>query len=113
MADSEPKLIRLCETMAVPSGTVRRVTVDGMPPLAVYNLDNEFFVSDDTCTHGQASLSEGVVDGNLIECPLHAGCFSIRTGEPLAFPAAVPIRTYPARVIGDEIFAEIGKGDSP
>ena len=113
MADSEPKLIRLCETTAVPSGMVRRVTVPGMPPLAVYNLDNEFFVTDDTCTHGQASLSEGVVDGNLIECPLHAGCFSIRTGEPLAFPAAVPIRTYPARVIGDEIFAELEKGDTP
>ncbi len=113
MARNEPKLIRLCETAAVPAGSVRRVVVDGLPPLAVYNLDNQFFVSDDTCTHGQASLSEGVVDGEMIECPLHAGCFSIRTGEPLAFPAVIPIRTYPARVIGGDIFAELGSDQNP
>jgi nitrite reductase/ring-hydroxylating ferredoxin subunit len=113
MADNESKLIRLCETTTVPSGTVRRVTVDEMPPLAVYNLNNEFFVSDDTCTHGHASLSEGVIDGEMIECPLHAGCFSIRTGEPLAFPAAVPIRVYRVQVICDEIFVKIGKDERP
>jgi nitrite reductase/ring-hydroxylating ferredoxin subunit len=108
MADNKSKLIRLCDTTTVPSGTARRVTVDEMPLLAVYNIDDEFFVTDDTCTHGQASLSEGVIDGEMIECPLHAGCFSIRTGEPLAFPAAVPIRVYRVKVIGDEIFVKIG-----
>ena len=109
VADGEGKLVRLCETSAVPVGTIRRVTVDGLPPLAVYRLDDGFFITDDTCTHGQASLSEGVIDGDMVECPLHAGCFSIRTGEPMAFPAAVPIRTYPARVVNDEIFVELPK----
>jgi len=106
MDESEARLIRVCATAAVPAGTVRRVSVEGLPPVAVYNLDDRFFITDDTCTHGQASLSEGVIDGEMIECPLHGGCFSIQTGEPLAFPAAVPIRTYRVQVVGDEIFAE-------
>ncbi|SRR5579875_438480 len=109
MAENETTLIRLCEIAAVPAGTVKRVKVEGLPALAVYNLNNEFFITDDTCTHGQASLSDGVIDGDMIECPLHAGCFSIRTGEPLSFPATVPIRTYRVRIVGEEIFAEIEK----
>ena len=112
MAEGESKLVRLCDASEVPAGTIKRVTIDGMPPLAVYRIDDGFFITDDTCTHGHASLSEGVIDGDMVECSLHAGCFSIRTGEPLAFPAAIPIRTYPARVVGDDIFVALPEGDT-
>jgi nitrite reductase/ring-hydroxylating ferredoxin subunit len=71
-----------------------RVVVEGMPPLAVFHAEGRFFVVDDTCSHGEASLSEGTVIGESIECPWHSGRFCLRTGAAETFPAVVPIRAY-------------------
>ncbi|MBM3516936.1 MAG: non-heme iron oxygenase ferredoxin subunit [Alphaproteobacteria bacterium] len=73
---------------------VIKIEVPGRPPLAAFNLDGTFYVTDDTCTHGEASLSEGVIEDGLIECPFHQGCFEIATGRPAAAPCTVPIRAY-------------------
>ena len=59
--------IRLCATRDIPAGEVIRVDLDDGRALAVYNLDGEFFATDDLCTHGDASLAEGEVDGGKIE----------------------------------------------
>jgi nitrite reductase/ring-hydroxylating ferredoxin subunit len=99
--------VRLCSQAEVAPGSVKRVVLEGRAPLAVYNLDGEFFVTDDTCTHGQASLAEGVIEGDVIECPLHGGCFDIRTGEPVSFPVVVPIRTYPVTIIDGDVYIEL------
>ena len=96
-------LTKVCETTAVGDGEVLRVEVEGFPPLAVYNTEGEFFVSDDTCSHGSASLAEGFLEGTEIECPWHSGTFCIRTGRALMFPAVEPIRVYPVTVVGETI----------
>lgn len=90
--------IALIETDFVPPGTVLRVEVLGFPPLAVVNVEGQFFVCDDTCSHGQASLSDGVVEGHAIECPWHNATFCLRTGAALSAPAVIAITTYPAHV---------------
>jgi 3-phenylpropionate/trans-cinnamate dioxygenase ferredoxin subunit len=51
-------------------------------------------------------LSDGFIEGNEIECPLHAACFDITTGECLAPPADRDLVTYPVKVEGDEVFVE-------
>ena len=91
--------VRVCRVADVAAGDVLRVDVDGYPPLAVYNVDGTIYVSDDTCSHGEASLSEGMLtpDGR-IECPWHTGSFCLRTGEALTSPASEPIRVYSATV---------------
>ncbi|NNL85279.1 MAG: Rieske 2Fe-2S domain-containing protein, partial [Myxococcales bacterium] len=61
--------VRLCESSAVAEGTPLRVEVDGYPPLAVYRVGSDYFVTDDTCTHSNASLSEGEQEGSTIVCP--------------------------------------------
>ena len=48
----------ICKTTEVGPGSVKRIEVDGLPPLAVYNLGGRFYVTDDTCTHGKASLAD-------------------------------------------------------
>jgi nitrite reductase/ring-hydroxylating ferredoxin subunit len=96
-------LTKVCETTAVGEGEVLRVELEGLPPLAVYNAEGEFFVSDDTCSHGSASLAEGFLEGTEIECPWHSGTFCIRTGRALTFPAVKPIRVYPVTVIAGAI----------
>jgi nitrite reductase/ring-hydroxylating ferredoxin subunit len=93
----------ICKTTEVGPGAVKRVEVDGLPPLAVYNLRGRFYVTDGTCTHGKASLAEGIVEGTAIECPWHGGRFDIATGQPTCLPAIEPIATYPVTVVGDEI----------
>jgi len=89
-------VVELIEADFVPPGTALRVDVPDYPPLAVFNVAGTIYVCDDTCSHGQASLSEGSLDGDTIECPWHNGLFCVRTGAAVGYPAETPIRIYPA-----------------
>ena len=89
--------IELCRTDDVPPGQAIRVEAMGLT-LAVYHVDGTFYVTDDQCTHGPGSLSEGFLDGEVIECNFHQGCFNVRTGEVVAPPCLIPIKTYKATV---------------
>jgi 3-phenylpropionate/trans-cinnamate dioxygenase ferredoxin subunit len=72
--------------------------IPGDRPVAVFNVDGELLAVDDTCTHQDASLADGWLDGYLVECPLHASRFDLRTGRPDGPPAKTPLRTYPVSV---------------
>jgi|ERR1041385_3282047 len=102
-----PSRIELCKVEEVPRGEVRRVESGGLT-VAVYNLDGDFYVTDDACTHGPGQLSEGFVDGDVIECNFHQGRFNIRTGEVVGPPCMVPVKTYPVVVRGGRVFVEVG-----
>jgi nitrite reductase/ring-hydroxylating ferredoxin subunit len=86
-------LIELCAVEDVDVGTALKVEVDDLV-LAVFNLDGEFHVTDDTCTHGPGSLSEGCIEGSNVICDFHDGAFDIRTGEPTVPPCMIPLKTY-------------------
>ena len=76
----------------------------GNDPVVLINLDGEFFALNDTCTHQDASLSDGEIIGDEIECPLHGGAFEIRTGLPANFPVVVPVETYMVKREGEVVF---------
>ena len=82
--------IAVCDTADVFEGAGRRYELPGYPPLAVFNVDGAFHVTDDTCTHGMASLSEGELVGDKVKCPWHGGVFNVRSGQPLSRPCGVP-----------------------
>ena len=84
------------------SGEVLGVEVVGRS-IALYDVDGNIFATDNICTHAYARLSDGWLDGELIECPLHAARFDVRTGKVLDPPATVDLKTYPVRVVDDEI----------
>jgi 3-phenylpropionate/trans-cinnamate dioxygenase ferredoxin subunit len=88
----------------VPPGHAARVEIDGVP-VAIFNLDGEFFCLDDTCSHAEASLSDGDLDTSrcAIECPLHGSAFSLRTGDPLSLPAVEPVRVHQVDTSGGVI----------
>lgn len=88
--------VRLCETHEVMEGQPVRVEIDGFPPLAVYQVGERYFVTDDTCTHSEASLSEGEQEGATIICPIHEGVFDLESGEAVGFPCTIPLKTYEA-----------------
>lgn len=89
-------MILVCALGDLPEGAA--VRVDGDTPIAVFNADGTLYAIDDTCTHQDASLADGWLEGCQVECPLHASCFDLRTGRPTGPPAKKPVRTYPVCV---------------
>lgn len=102
---SDTRLVDLCATSDVADGEVMKVEADGLT-VAVYHVEGNFYVTDDACTHGPGSLSEGFLDGYEIECDFHQGCFDIRTGEVTAPPCIVPIKTYRVVVENGRVLIE-------
>jgi nitrite reductase/ring-hydroxylating ferredoxin subunit len=70
----------------------------GEHEIAIYLFDGEVYATDDICTHAYASLADGLIDGDTVECPLHGACFNFRTGQALREPATLDLRTYSVRV---------------
>ena len=87
----------------VPADDVIGVVVAGRD-IALYNAGGEIFATDNICTHGQARLCEGFLEGHEIECPLHQGRFDVRTGQPTCAPVTEAIRSYPVRIEGGRVF---------
>jgi nitrite reductase/ring-hydroxylating ferredoxin subunit len=97
--------IELCSTADIAPGNALRVETGDLV-LAVFNVGGAFFVTDDNCTHGPGSLSEGYIEDDVVECNFHNGQFNIRTGEVVSPPCMVPIKTYPAIVEDGKVFIE-------
>lgn len=86
----------------VTPGCVKKIEA-GQCELALFNLDGQFYATQNLCTHATASLAEGeIVDGDMISCPVHYGQFHIPTGQAMSFPCTVDLRTY-------KVFEEAGK----
>jgi len=81
--------------------------IKGDNPIAVFRVGDEFFATDDTCTHAKFSLSEGYVEGDEVVCALHEARFCLRTGRVLSPPATVPLRTYAVKIEGDDVLVEM------
>lgn len=90
----------------LPPGEARRVVIGGHP-VAVFHADDGWFAIDDTCTHQDASLAEGYLEGCLVECPLHASFFDLRTGEVTSPPAKRPVKTYYVEVRDGTVAVDI------
>ena len=101
-------LIKACRVDQLKPGEALRLNLT--PPIAIYRLDDGFYATDDTCSHAQASLSAGDIDLEecTVECPYHASLFDIRTGQVLALPASRPVKTFPVKVVDDEVFVDVG-----
>lgn len=95
-------MIPVCALAELPVGESVRVPAE--VPVAVFNVDGTFYAIDDTCTHQDASLADGWLEGCTVECPLHASCFDLRTGMPSGPPAKFPVRTHQVVVQDGHIY---------
>lgn len=107
-SDGKGRWVRACAVADLSADMGRRVELQDAPAIAVFKLDDGIFAVADLCSHGAASLSEGIVENGVIECPFHSGTFDIRTGRPLTFPCTEPVRSYPVRVSGDDVEILVG-----
>ena len=103
-ADAVEQFYPVAKTTDIAPGEMRYVEVGpDEEPVCLINLDGEFHALSDICTHQDASLSDGEIDGDEIECPLHGGAFDIRPGLQVSFPVVVPAQKYAVKVEGDTI----------
>ena len=101
-----PSRIELCNISDVDVGGALKVEKDDLI-LAVFNIDGEFFVTDDACTHGPGSLSEGYIEDDVVECNFHNGQFNIKKGEVVAPHCMIPVKTYRTVVEDGKVFIEV------
>ena len=99
--------VSVAKTTGIAVGELKSVVVDGKPLLICHTAEG-FFAIDDTCTHDDGPLADGWLDGDAIECPRHGARFDVKTGKVLCLPAAVPIKSYPVRIEGEDIKVDMG-----
>ncbi len=106
-------VLHICPLAAIPRGEGLRIdTIE--PPIAVFHTDDgDVFAIDDTCTHQDASLADGWLEGCEVECPLHASKFDLRTGKVDAPPAKRPVRVHQVTVTDNEIYVELSTLPAP
>jgi len=101
-----PGWVRAAAVADVSDGEVVGVAVCDAD-IALYNIGGKIYATANICTHALARLSDGFVDGESIECPLHGGRFDIRTGKGLCDPIKRDLKVFRVRVLGDEIQIEM------
>ncbi len=102
MADS---VVRVCAQADVAPETVQAFEVGDLR-LAVFNIGGKFYVTDDECTHAAASLADGMLEGDVIECSMHFGAFHVPTGAVKAPPCEVALRTYKVLLQDGDIYID-------
>jgi naphthalene 1,2-dioxygenase system ferredoxin subunit len=75
--------------------------------IALFNVDGQFHAIDDRCSHGDASLADGWLEGCEIECPLHQGRFDVTNGKATAAPCVVDIASYPIRIQDGQVLVAV------
>ena len=91
---------------AMTSGKPVRIEKNG-ESICVARVGDQVFAIGDTCSHADASLSEGDITDFKIECWLHGAEFDLRTGEALTPPATAPVKSYLVTVDGDSVTVEM------
>jgi len=103
--------MRICFLADLAPGAALRVDTVS-PPIAVFHTeDGEVFAVDDTCTHQDASLTDGWLEGCEVECPLHASRFDLRTGRVDAPPAKRGIRTHAVTITDGEVHVQVSAAE--
>ena len=108
------KVVRVCTIQEISEGTAKMVKVEGKP-IAIFNLNGNFYATDDTCPHEGGPLSDGSIEGENVSCPWHGATFHIMSGKTLEPPAGEKmgppvdkgVACYPVRIVGAEVEIEI------
>jgi 3-phenylpropionate/trans-cinnamate dioxygenase ferredoxin subunit len=98
---------RVATTSDLQPGEMLRVEIDGHAYCVARVDSGEVYAVDDRCTHEDESLSEGELWGCHIECPAHGSRFDVTDGSVTGLPAKTPTKTYPCRLVGDDIFIDV------
>jgi 3-phenylpropionate/trans-cinnamate dioxygenase ferredoxin subunit len=95
--------IRIGSLAELPDGRGVKVEAGGHR-IAVFRIGDAVYAIGDRCSHAEASLAEGELFGEAVECPRHGSEFDLITGEPGSFPATKPVPVYDTEVSEGDVF---------
>ncbi len=104
---SEMKWVDVMAAADLPTDDVVGLEI-GERDIAICTVGDQVFAIDNICTHGQARLSDGFLEGCEIECPLHQGKFDVRDGRPLCEPVREALRSYAVKIEGARVLVRLG-----
>lgn len=87
-------------------GNKTAFTIHGID-LMLANVNGNIYATQKSCTHAEENLTEGHLEGSIIECPAHGAMFDIVNGRVLSLPAVTPLKTYPAKVENGIIMVDV------
>ena len=100
--------VRACAVGDVDEEDVIRWDHAGQTYAIYQSPENDFYATDGMCTHERTCLADGLVMGDIIECPKHNGRFNYKTGQAKGAPVIEPLKTYPTKVEGDDVLVDLG-----
>lgn len=99
--------IDACDVEAIEKEDVARLDHNGLTFAVYRTIDNQYYATDGICTHGNAHLAEGFVQGRLIECSKHNGRFDITNGAPARLPACIALCTHPVKIHEGRVYINL------
>ena len=96
------EFVAVAKVSDIAPGETKGVQV-GSQDVCLANVDGTIYAIGGVCTHAGGPLADGYLEGNLLECPWHAGQFDVTTGEPVQMPVMDPVPHYEVQVEGDDI----------
>lgn len=109
IASSQTKrFLKICQVNDVVEDEIKKIVLPNGHAVALYKVEDKVYVTDDICSHGEASLSEdGVIDGFIVECTWHFGKFDIRDGKACAMPCEHPLKIWKSEIRENSIYIEV------
>ena len=100
---SEVTFHKVATTSDLDEDEAMQIVVEGKE-IALINRGGELFALDDICTHAYASMSDGYIEGDCIECPLHGAQFDIKSGKAVTPPATEDLASYGVKVEDGDVY---------
>lgn len=108
-----PKFVDICKVSDIPIGESRMILVNEVA-FGVFNVSGAIFAIDDGCPHAGASLSHGILEGDVVRCRIHHWRFCVRNGIYLdERKPSCNVRNYPIRLIGDQVQIDLNNASWP
>ena len=101
MTENWIKLIKVGE---IDDEDAKEFEIEKGKKIALFYVNGKYYATDHLCTHEDASLCDGYIDGDTVECPLHQGVFSISSGKALESPATVDLKIYNTKILEDYVY---------
>jgi 3-phenylpropionate/trans-cinnamate dioxygenase ferredoxin component len=101
-----PTFVKVAAARELPPGGKKLAEVAGRP-IALFNVEGQYFAIDDVCTHDGGPLAEGELSGCEIMCPRHGARFDVRTGRALCMPAVEPVAAHATEIRGDDVYVAL------
>ncbi len=103
MGNDNTRWVAACAADEIEVEDALRVELGGKV-YAVFHTKSGFYATEGLCTHEQANLADGVVEGDYVSCPKHNSRFHIPTGKAMRIPARVDLKTFPVKAEGGKLF---------